>query len=136
MLEFKFFFHLTNALPPGQRKVMMVNITCTTQNTLSEILSNNHSQERKLYQIAQLKYSSKLSKMGINPENIDLSSTKVMVLERPEDKVFGGICPLRHPYEHGYTGICPEIFPKSSENIVEGTITTLLPSFDKLKNNF
>ena len=69
----------------GQRKILMVNVTCLFETSYEQ----NH---QTFEQVAHLKYKSKLMQIGVDLNTIDLSQTEVEINVRPEERVFGGYC--------------------------------------------
>ena len=73
---------------PGQRKILMVNVTCLIDDD-KIIYEQIHS---SFDQVVHLKYKSKLMQVGVDLNTIDLSQTEIEINVRPEERVFGGYC--------------------------------------------
>jgi hypothetical protein len=100
---------------PGQRKLLVANVTCTSVliESVPELI--RHRMDKVLH----ITYKSQLGQLGIAPENIDLTATKLVLNERPEARVFGVQCPT-HPYDHGYSGKCRNL-NLTAEEVVHRT---------------
>ncbi len=108
---------------PGQRKVMMLNVTCVKDK------DSKFKESEKRDLVAHLTYKSKLAEVGIDPEAIDLKATQISINERLESFVFGATCP-NNAYDLGYTGMCNNAPSFSWQGIIEHTwhITSRLSS--------